>query len=77
MKWVFRSPFRCPRKVIERARFRAPHMMWPDWAKEGQVETLEGWGAKQVPDFAAIICRNNAPLFRSPCRSYARAGACN
>lgn len=56
--------FRCPRAVIERARFRAPHMMWPEWAKEGQVTTLEEWGPEAIPDGAAIICRNNAPLFK-------------
>jgi DNA helicase II / ATP-dependent DNA helicase PcrA len=55
--------FRCPRKVIERARSRAPHMMWPEWAEEGHVETFQrDWGASDIADGAAIICRNNAPL---------------
>lgn len=69
--------FRCPRAIVERARFRAPHMLYPDWAKEGRVddrrfgpEDSEGhtghvhWQAELIPDGAAVICRNNAPLFR-------------
>jgi len=55
--------FRCPRAVIRAAHWRAPHMKWPEWAIEGEVRQLTGWGAKDIPDFAAIICRNNAPLF--------------
>ena len=55
--------FRCPIKIVERARFRAPHMQWPQWAKEGHVEQLKEWTANSIPDGSAIICRNNAPLF--------------
>ena len=38
-------------------------MRWPEWAKEGEVIKLCRWGAQNVPEKAAIICRNNAPLF--------------
>jgi len=55
--------FRCPKAVIENARFRAPHMMWPDWAKEGLVKYLGTWDADTIKDNSAIVCRNNAPLF--------------
>jgi hypothetical protein len=55
--------FRCPKAVILNARFMAPHMMWPDWAKEGLVKRLEAWDAHTIQDNAAVICRNNAPLF--------------
>lgn len=55
--------FRCPIAVIENARFRAPHMQWPDWAKPGAVIRKEVWNAEDIEDGAAIICRNNAPLF--------------
>lgn len=58
------TSFRCPIAVVERARFRAPHMQYPSWAKPGLVQTLETWSALDIPDNAAIICRNNAPLFR-------------
>ena len=54
--------FRCPIAVVQNAHKRVPHMRWPDWAKPGTVETLAEWDAKCIPDGAAIICRNNAPL---------------
>lgn len=55
--------FRCPIKVVQEAQWRAPHMRWPDWAKLGDVRTLTEWDAGDIPQDAAIICRNNAPLF--------------
>ena len=55
--------FRCPRAVVERARFRATHMQYPEWAKPGHVEKLYEWGPSSIPDGAFILCRNNAPLF--------------
>lgn len=54
--------FRCPRAVIRNAHSRVPHMRWPDWAIEGEVSALAEWDAADIPDSAAIICRNNAPL---------------
>lgn len=56
--------FRCPRAIVERARFRAPHMQWPEWAEEGRVNAPVEWTSTIIPDGAAVICRNNAPLFR-------------
>lgn len=56
--------FRCPQLVVQEARWRAPHMQWPEWAIEGEVRRLTSWKAEEIPDHAAIICRNNAPLFR-------------
>lgn len=56
--------FRCPRAIVQRARFRAPHMQWPEWAEEGQVNAPTEWTSTIIPDGGAIICRNNAPLFR-------------
>ena len=55
--------FRCPIEVVKLARKRAPHMQYPEWAKPGQVNRLEYWNAESIPANAAIICRNNAPLF--------------
>ena len=55
--------FRCPIKIVENARFHAPHMQWAPNAAEGSITTLEEWNASHIPDNAAIICRNNAPLF--------------
>lgn len=56
--------FRCPKSVVERARWRAPHMQYPDWAKAGVVSHVSEWGADTFHDGDAIICRNNAPLFQ-------------
>lgn len=55
--------FRCSKKVTQEARWRAPKMKWPEWAKEGNVTHLASWSAADIPETAAIICRNNAPLF--------------
>lgn len=60
--------FRCPRSVVEAARWRAPTMAYPDWAEEGDVRSLTVWSTDDIPDYAAIICRNNAPLFRMAIR---------
>jgi len=56
--------FRCPKAIVLRARSRAPHMQWPEWAIEGSVNAPTEWTADLIPDGAAVICRNNAPLFR-------------
>lgn len=55
--------FRCPKAIIKHAQWRAPHMVWPDWAEEGAVNTPDSWKISDLPDDAVVICRNNAPLF--------------
>lgn len=55
--------FRCPISVVKSVHWRAPTMRWPEWAKEGEVKFLDTWSADDLPTEAAIICRNNAPLF--------------
>ncbi len=55
--------FRCPTSVVEEARWRAPFMQWPEWAKPGSVRTLTEWSVEDLPEEATIICRNNAPIF--------------
>jgi superfamily I DNA/RNA helicase len=67
-RWAMRPltlsvTFRVPRLGVERAWFRVPHMRWRDGAPDGNVEVLEEWDQHNIPDGAAIICRNNAPLF--------------
>jgi DNA helicase II / ATP-dependent DNA helicase PcrA len=54
--------FRCPRKVVEAALWRAPAMRYPEWAIEGEVKKLALWNESSIPPHAAIICRNNAPI---------------
>jgi DNA helicase-2/ATP-dependent DNA helicase PcrA len=57
--------FRCSRAVVSHVLWRAPTMRYPEWAKPGSVTTLDDWTPASVPDGAAIICRNNAPLLRT------------
>jgi superfamily I DNA/RNA helicase len=59
------TSFRCPINVIKNVHWHVPRMAWPDWASVGTVEHLAEWGPSDIPDGAAIICRNNAPIFRT------------
>lgn len=56
--------FRCPITVVKNAHKHVPHMRWPSWAKEGRVATMGEWSAAGIPEDAAIVCRNNAPLMK-------------
>ena len=54
--------FRCPKPIVEAARWRAPALRWVK--EEGKYEILKDLDRSRIPDGAAIICRNNAPLFK-------------
>lgn len=54
--------FRCPRAIVEAARWRVPHFQWSK--PGGQVNDLEYMDGTDFPDDSTIICRNNAPLLR-------------
>jgi DNA helicase II / ATP-dependent DNA helicase PcrA len=54
--------FRCPQAVVEAARWRVPQFKW--MKPGGHFETLRKLHQRAIPDDAAIICRNNAPLFK-------------
>lgn len=58
------TSFRCPRAIVRKAQSRAPHMNWPEWAEEGVIHEPKQWSSASIPEGSAIICRNNAPLFR-------------
>lgn len=58
------TSFRCSKAVCENARWRAPDMNSPEWARPGEVRSLSTWSLSDIPDGAAVLCRNNAPLFR-------------
>lgn len=58
------TSFRCPINVIKNVHWHVPRMAWPEWASVGIVEHLAEWGPSNIPDGSAIICRNNAPIFR-------------
>jgi superfamily I DNA/RNA helicase len=64
-KLILSVSFRCPISIVEEARWRAPHMRWPDWAKPGLITDMRGklWQTETLPDDAVIICRNNSPIF--------------
>jgi superfamily I DNA/RNA helicase len=62
---ILSTSFRCPRTVIRRLQKRVPHMTWPEWAIEGEVNILDTWSPSTPPNGSAVICRNNAPLFRT------------
>lgn len=56
------TSFRCPRAVVEAARWRVPQFKW---IKDGgHVEVLKKLSSADISDSSAIICRNNAPLFK-------------
>lgn len=54
--------FRCPQAIVENARWRVPEFKWIK--PGGTVEVLDKLAIADMPDNAAILCRNNAPLFR-------------
>lgn len=60
--------FRCGRKITENARWLAKDMKSPEWAKDGEVHRPISWSATDIELGDAIICRNNAPLFRMAIR---------
>jgi len=66
--FVLSISFRCPKSVVAEAQWRAPHMVAPDFAKQGIVRTLDTWDVDTPANDAVIICRNNAPLFRTAIR---------
>ncbi len=57
------TSFRLPTSVTEHVRWRAQQISAAAWAKEGAVTTLPSWTAADIVDQAAVLCRNNAPLF--------------
>lgn len=58
------TSFRLPKRLADHVRWRAPTIASPTWAIEGELSHLEEWHPTDIPDGAAIICRNNAPLLR-------------
>jgi len=54
--------FRCPEAIVCAAQWRVPHFKWTK--PGGHVELLDRLDLASFPDDCAIICRNNAPIFR-------------
>lgn len=64
------TTFRCPEVICEHVRHHAFRI--EAWANNpnnpGSVNYLKAWDMSDVPDGSAILCRNNAPLFRMALR---------
>jgi superfamily I DNA/RNA helicase len=58
------TTFRCPPAIVEHVRWRAPNIQaWEGHPFPGEVIHAGPWSLDDLPDDAAVICRNNAPLF--------------
>jgi len=68
--------FRCPRRVVEEAQAIVPEMRYPDWAIEGRVSHLTSWTQADLPEGTAVVCRNNAPLFKLAMRLLRQGRGC-
>lgn len=55
--------FRCPEAIVRAAQWRVPSLKW--MKDGGKYEVLKELDAQTIPEGAAIVCRNNAPLFRA------------
>lgn len=56
--------FRCGYNIVENVHWRVPSMVAADGMPPGSVERLDQWRLDMIKDGDAVICRNNAPLFR-------------
>jgi len=54
--------FRCPEEIVKAAHWRVPQLK--AFKPGGHYEQLQRLNMATIPDDAAIICRNNAPLFK-------------
>lgn len=52
--------FRCPRAIVENARWRVPHYKW--LKDGGHVSALEALHSGDIADGSVFISRNNAPI---------------
>lgn len=57
------TTFRCGSSIVENVKWRAADIKAASWAKPGSVERPVSVKISDIPDGAAIICRNNAPIF--------------
>jgi DNA helicase-2/ATP-dependent DNA helicase PcrA len=56
--------FRCSLSVTQNVKWIAPDMRSPEWAAVGAVKRPLEWEVADIHEGDAVICRNNAPLFR-------------
>lgn len=64
------TTFRCPSVICDHVRHHA-HRIQP-WknnpANPGSINFLKVWSIHDIPEGSAVLCRNNAPLFRMALR---------
>lgn len=60
------TTFRCPSAICDYVRPHVPRIeAWADNPRNpGEIRSLDLWKIEDIPVGAAVICRNNAPLFR-------------
>ena len=59
------TSFRCAKSIIQHVRNQGIVGIQP-WseAPDGKVSSLDKWSLEDLPDGAAILCRNNAPIMK-------------
>lgn len=64
------TSFRCPEAVCNHVRHHATRIQsWPGNPNNpGKVTWSNTWHMNEIPDGSAVLCRNNAPLFRMALR---------
>lgn len=64
------TTFRCPSAVCDHVRHHATRIQ--PWVNNpnnpGKVSYLKTWAMSDIPEGSAVLCRNNAPLFRMALR---------
>lgn len=60
------TTFRCPEVICDHVRHHVPRIRaWADNPNNpGSITYRNIWHINDIPDGAAVLCRNNAPLFR-------------
>lgn len=60
------TTFRCPEAICDHVRHHVPRIRaWADNPNNpGSITYRNTWHITDIPDGSAVLCRNNAPLFR-------------
>lgn len=64
------TTFRCPSAICDHVRHHASRIQpWENNPNNpGEVRYLKAWSMQDIPEGSAVLCRNNAPLFRMALR---------
>lgn len=59
------TTFRCPEPICAHVRHHAHRIVaWEGNPNAGEINYLKVWNMDNIPEGSAVLCRNNAPLFR-------------